>query len=452
MAVSYIGHSFVLPNWFVRRRGPGDRHRLLGRRPRLRHALPRPPGDHRPGRLAGGVLDPRRAHRRDRPAAQRAGAAAPARGAGPASGRRRGPGAAAGGHPADVVDSAWASVDWTLGRAVRTARFWWVALGYFGGSTRGTPSRSTRRSTCWSWASRRAGGVGARARRADRDRRADRPRPSLDRVGREWAWTGAGVGYVICYASLLALPSTPSLMLVYTMVAAQGLLGYGLASVFGPIPLELFQGRHFGTIFGTLNLAARGRSRSRAVGDGLAPRPHRLRRGVLAAMACSVVSIAAMWQAAPRKVRAVAGRTPRVAPALGGPARGYSALLAEARRALAPLPSPGRGARGRPRPGPLARSSGAGRWAPIEIVCHLRDEEAEETSGPAPRHRGGRHGLRADRPAGLGGGAAVPRDGPGGGPRRAARRPRGQPDVARGRRGTLLFAGGAYAGWLLFST
>src|SRR5262249_39755445 len=38
----------------------------------------------------------------------------------------------AGHRAANVVDAVWASVDWTLGRAVRTRRFWWVALGYFG--------------------------------------------------------------------------------------------------------------------------------------------------------------------------------------------------------------------------------------------------------------------------------------------------------------------------------
>ena len=31
---------------------------------------------------------------------------------------------------ANVVDAAWVAVDWTLGRAMRTARFWWIAVGY----------------------------------------------------------------------------------------------------------------------------------------------------------------------------------------------------------------------------------------------------------------------------------------------------------------------------------
>ena len=33
----------------------------------------------------------------------------------------------------NVVDPAWASIDWTLSRAMRTARFWWLAIGYFCG-------------------------------------------------------------------------------------------------------------------------------------------------------------------------------------------------------------------------------------------------------------------------------------------------------------------------------
>ena len=30
----------------------------------------------------------------------------------------------------NVVDRAWASVEWTMSRALRTARFWWIALGF----------------------------------------------------------------------------------------------------------------------------------------------------------------------------------------------------------------------------------------------------------------------------------------------------------------------------------
>jgi len=33
----------------------------------------------------------------------------------------------------NVVDPVWAGTDWTLRRAIATARFWWLSLGYFGG-------------------------------------------------------------------------------------------------------------------------------------------------------------------------------------------------------------------------------------------------------------------------------------------------------------------------------
>jgi len=40
-------------------------------------------------------------------------------------------------------NSTWVAVDWTLGRAMRTARFWWIAVGYLFWSL--PPTRSTLR-------------------------------------------------------------------------------------------------------------------------------------------------------------------------------------------------------------------------------------------------------------------------------------------------------------------
>ena len=31
----------------------------------------------------------------------------------------------------NVVDAAWAAMEWTLARAMRTSRFWWMVLGFF---------------------------------------------------------------------------------------------------------------------------------------------------------------------------------------------------------------------------------------------------------------------------------------------------------------------------------
>src|SRR5262249_57934692 len=39
-------------------------------------------------------------------------------------------GVAGSAHADNVVDRQWASIDWTLARAVRTARFWWVFVAF----------------------------------------------------------------------------------------------------------------------------------------------------------------------------------------------------------------------------------------------------------------------------------------------------------------------------------
>ena len=67
-----------------------------------------------------------------------------------------------------------------------------------------------------------------------------------DRIGRELAWTISAMGFVICYLLLLLLDHYPSTALMYLMAASQGLLGYGMASVYGAMPAELFQSRRYG--------------------------------------------------------------------------------------------------------------------------------------------------------------------------------------------------------------
>jgi cyanate permease len=90
-------------------------------------------------------------------------------------------------------------------------------------------------------------------------------------------------------------------------------LGYGLTSVMGALPAELFQGQRDGTIFGTLSLGA---------GLGAACGPWMTgviydRTGSYApawwmALGFSGLSMLCMWLAAPRRVRVVAGQTERL--------------------------------------------------------------------------------------------------------------------------------------------
>src|SRR2546422_5972436 len=216
-------------------------------------------------------------------------------------------------HLSNVVDDDWASVDWTLARAMRTGRFWWVVVGFVGGlfAWYAVQVHQTKYLIEIGFTPARAAGalglvgftgiVGQIALGH-----------LSDRVGREWVWTLACVGFVLSYALLLAMRDHPTPALLYLMVGAQGVLGYGLASVFGAIPAELFQGKHYGTIFGTLSLAS---IVGGAIGPWVAGALHDYTGSyVLAfwiAIGASIVSAVAMRLAAPRKVRAVAGRVPR---------------------------------------------------------------------------------------------------------------------------------------------
>ena len=53
--------------------------------------------------------------------------------------------------------------------------------------------------------------------------------------------------------ALLLLRHAPTPALLYFMVAAQGMLGYGLTSVVGAIPADIFQGPRYGSILRRLD-------------------------------------------------------------------------------------------------------------------------------------------------------------------------------------------------------
>ena len=225
-------------------------------------------------------------------------------------GDRAGHAATAAAHAANVVDAAWVAIDWTLARAMRTARFWWIAVGYFCGlfAWYAVQVHQTKylveigfapSHAAWALGFVSLAGIPGQIALGHLS----------DRIGREWVWAVGSLGFVICYLSLLLLGHGPTPALLYLMVLSQGMLGYGLTSVIAAIPAEIFQGPHYGTIFGTLMLAAIGGG---AAGPWLAGVLHD-RTGSYAlafwiAIGCSVLSAAAIWLAAPRRVRAVAGR------------------------------------------------------------------------------------------------------------------------------------------------
>src|SRR6266699_5742326 len=213
----------------------------------------------------------------------------------------------------NIVDAAWAGIDWTLKRAIGTARFWWIALGYFCGlyiwyavqvhqtkyllDIGFSPAVAV-------WALGVVSLLGI-------------PGQILlghvsDRVGREWIWTASCLGFAICFAALIALAHVPSLMLVYVMVLAQGALGYGLTAILGAVVFEIFQGKHYGSIFGSVMLAGLAGG---AAGPWVTGFLHDLSGSYAFAFAIgigvSMLSAAAIWMASPRKIRAVAGQLHR---------------------------------------------------------------------------------------------------------------------------------------------
>jgi MFS family permease len=218
--------------------------------------------------------------------------------------------AVANGKAMTVVDPAWAAIDWTLARAARTGRFWWIVLGYFLALVAwyAVQVHQTKylvevgfTPVVAAWA---LGGVSI----------IGIPGQILlgalsDRIGREWVWTAGCLGFAASYAALLALEHVPSYLLLYAMVFAQGFFGYGLTSVMGPIVAEIYEGPHFGSIFGTITIAligggAAGPWLAGAIQDAFGS----YRPAFILIIGCSIVSALAIWIAAPRRVRRVPGR------------------------------------------------------------------------------------------------------------------------------------------------
>jgi len=216
----------------------------------------------------------------------------------------------------NVVDRAWAAIDWTLWRALRTARFWWLAAGYFCGLFiwYAVQVHQTKYLIEVGFApSQAALALGLVSLVAIPGQIAFGH--LSDRIGREWVWTIGNMGFVLSCLSLILLGEMPTATLLYAMVLAQGTLGYSMTSVMGAIPAEIFEGRHFGRIFGTAMVAA---ILGGAAGPWLAGALYDATGSYLPAFwiaaGCSTVSALAIWLAAPRKVRAVAGRADRLSP------------------------------------------------------------------------------------------------------------------------------------------
>jgi len=214
----------------------------------------------------------------------------------------------------NVVDHAWASVDWTLARAMRTQRFWWLALSFFTGlyGWYAVQIHQTKYlieigfspgTAAWALGFVSLVGIPGQIWLGHLS----------DRIGREWIWSVACLGFAICFLSLIALQHMPSLPLLYLMVLAQGFLGYGVTPIIGAVAIEIFEGKHFGSIYGTLTLAGLAGG---AAGPWLTGVIHDQTGSYALAFwiglgLCAVATLS-IWMAGPRKIRAVAGQMHRL--------------------------------------------------------------------------------------------------------------------------------------------
>ena len=131
-----------------------------------------------------------------------------------------------------------------------------------------------------------------------------------DRIGRELAWTISLCGFLLTYACLFILRIYPSEWLIYVMAGSQGFIGYGLASVFGSVPAELFSGKNYGKIFGLMGaISYFGAAAGPWITGILFDVSDNYATAFLTAMVVCFVSILAMWMVGPRKIILVAGRS-----------------------------------------------------------------------------------------------------------------------------------------------
>jgi MFS family permease len=313
---SYIGHSMFLPHWFYRRRGlamglafSGVGVGAIVLFPLLQTVIGtagwREACWLMAGLLVAVVLPLNFLLQRKRPEDL---------GLLPDGAHRSGGAAQRSALQAAVVDRAWAQTDWTLRRAMGTGRFWWLSLAYFCGlyAWYAVQVHQTKYLIDVGVGAEAAAvalglvGLGGIAGQIGLGHLSDR-------VGREWAWSIAAGGFGACYVLLLLIGHYPHPALVYGMVAVQGLLGYGAASVYGVMPAELFQGRHYGRVFGVISLSASVGAAAGPWATGeLQDRFGSYAQAFWLGIAVSLVSIGAVWLAAPRKVRLVAGRVGRV--------------------------------------------------------------------------------------------------------------------------------------------
>ncbi len=214
----------------------------------------------------------------------------------------------------NIVNKEWAATDWTLTKAIKTARFWYVAAAFF--------------FSLLTWYL-----VLVHQTKYIVDHGFDKLLAAYilglgglfgivgqvtwghisDRIGRETVWAVGALGQILTILFLLSIEYFPGNWSLYGMSLAQGLLAYALTPSFSAITVEIFQGKHYGTILGFISIGSGlGSSLGPWIGGALYDITGTYRAAFIVAIFSAVLSALFIWKASPGKIRMVAGKAAKL--------------------------------------------------------------------------------------------------------------------------------------------
>jgi MFS family permease len=206
-----------------------------------------------------------------------------------------------------IVDRQWAETEWTVRRAVGTFRFWALMLmmacfaaGFFLVSTHLIVFLTDKGYSAVLAASvlgvqgviniagRFSGGVLA------------------DRLGREWTITLSSGLFIVCVVLLNAAGWAASPLLVYSFAVFYA-MGSGMTlPALSASAADLFQGKHFGSIFGVIMLGGLcGGALGAWLGGRLVDLTNAYSVNFLVAATVMIASAVLIWKARPSRVRVI---------------------------------------------------------------------------------------------------------------------------------------------------
>ncbi|MEM9359570.1 MAG: MFS transporter [Pseudomonadota bacterium] len=212
-----------------------------------------------------------------------------------------------------IRNRAWVNTEWTVVKAMATVRFWAMFTAMFCGLFvwYGLQAHQTKLLIDQGFSAQFAAaalgfvaffgifgqiGIGALS----------------DRIGRELAWTLSLAGYGATSIFLIMVLKSQMIIFVYLAVAVQGLLGNGMAALFGAITNELFAGKRVASIVALIGIGGNlGAGAGAWLLGALHDQSGSYENGLWVCWGVSILSMLCIWVASPSRVRQMV----RVSPA-----------------------------------------------------------------------------------------------------------------------------------------